>query len=278
MRPVLGIAGYVLREAASRKFILAFMVGITLVLAVVAVSLRLEVIDGALAASRLFGKELRGNIQSIDVALRPVYQAASFIVFYGGILFGIVACSDFAPGLMSPGRIEHLLALPIQRWHLLAGTFLGVMTLALGGTLYGTTGLVLIFGVKAGYWTVGPLVAGLMACVGFAAVYAVMLTTATLVRSAALCAAAGFAFMVGGIIAGHRQDISTFFEEGLSRSAFLAVTLVLPRLSALAEAAGDIASSTPLEVRSLGTLLLGVFVFGLGALAVGFWRFEGKDY
>ncbi|MCY0995699.1 hypothetical protein OWM54_00970 [Myxococcus sp. MISCRS1] len=278
MRPVVGIAGYVLREAVSRKFILAFMVGITLVLAVVALSLRLEVIDGALAASRLFGQDIRANIQSVDVALRPVYQAAAFIVFYGGILFGIVACSDFAPSLMSPGRIEHLLALPIQRWHLLAGTFLGVMTLALGGTLYGTTGLVLIFGVKAGYWTVGPLVAGLMACVGFAAVYAVMLTTATLVRSAALCAAAGFAFMVGGIIAGNRQQIARFFEEGLSRDAFLGVTLLLPRLSALAEAAGDLAASLPLEVRSLGTLLLGVFVFGMAALVVGFWRFEGKDY
>ncbi|MBZ4399525.1 hypothetical protein [Myxococcus sp. AS-1-15] len=278
MRPVVGIAGYVLREAVSRKFILAFMVGITLVLAVVALSLRLEVIDGALAASRLFGQDIRANIQSVDVALRPVYQASAFIVFYGGILFGIVACSDFAPSLMSPGRIEHLLALPIQRWHLLAGTFLGVMTLALGGTLYGTTGLVLIFGVKAGYWTVGPLVAGLMACVGFAAVYAVMLTTATLVRSAALCAAAGFAFMVGGIIAGNRQQIARFFEEGLSRDAFLGVTLLLPRLSALAEAAGDLAASLPLEVRSLGTLLLGVFVFGMAALVVGFWRFEGKDY
>ncbi|MCP3064349.1 hypothetical protein LXT21_36810 [Myxococcus sp. K38C18041901] len=278
MRPVVGIAGYVLREAVSRKFILAFMVGITLVLTVVALSLRLEVIDGALAASRLFGQDIRANIQSVDVALRPVYQAAAFIVFYGGILFGIVACSDFAPSLMSPGRIEHLLALPIQRWHLLAGTFLGVMTLALGGTLYGTTGLVLIFGVKAGYWTVGPLVAGLMACVGFAAVYAVMLTTATLVRSAALCAASGFAFMVGGIIAGNRQQIARFFEEGLSRDAFLGVTLLLPRLSALAEAAGDLAASLPLEVSSLGTLLLGVFVFGMAALVVGFWRFEGKDY
>ncbi|MCP3100337.1 ABC transporter permease [Myxococcus sp. K15C18031901] len=278
MRPVFGIAGYVLREAISRKFILAFLVGITLVLAVVAMSLRLDVIDGALAASRLFGNELRSSIQSVDVALRPVYQGAAFIVFYGGILFGIVACSDFAPGLMSPGRIEHLLALPIQRWQLMAGTFLGVMTLALGGTLYGTTGLVVIFGVKAGYWTAGPLIAGLMACVGFAAVYAVMLTTATLVRSAALCAAAGFALLVGGIVAGHRQDISTFFEEGVSRTLFMAVTVMLPRLSALAEAAGHISASTPLEVRSLGTLLLGVFVFGLGALAVGFWRFEGKDY
>lgn len=278
MSPVLGIAGYVLREAASRKFIMAFMVGLTLVLAVVALGMRIDVIDGALAASRLFGQEVRATIQSVDVALRPVYQASAFIVFYGGILFGIVACSDFAPSLMSPGRIEHLLALPIQRWHLLAGTFLGVMTLALGGTLYGTTGLVLIFGVKTGYWTVGPLVAGLMACVGFAAVYAVMLTTATLVRSAALCAAAGFAVLVGGIIAGHRQDIAKAFEEGVSRSLFQAVTLVLPRLSALAEAAGDMAASLPLEVRSLGTLLVGVFVFGLGALVVGFWRFEGKDY
>lgn len=278
MSPVLGIAGYVLREAVSRKFILAFMVGITLVLSVVALSLRIEVVDGALAASRLFGEEIRASIRSVDVALRPVYTAAAFIVFYGGILFGIVACSDFAPSLMSPGRIEHLLALPIQRWHLLAGTFLGVMTLALGGTVYGTTGLVLIFGVKAGYWTAGPLIAGLMACVGFAAVYAVMLTTATMVRSAALCAASGFVFLVGGILAGYRQHVANFLEAGFGRSAFEAVTLVLPRLSSLAEAAGDIAASTPLEVRSLGLLLLGVLVFGFGALAVGFWRFEGKDY
>ncbi len=278
MSPVLGIAGYVLREALSRKFILAFIVGITLVLTVVALSLRIEVVDGALAASRLFGEELRTSIRSVDVALRPVYRAAAFLVFYGGILFGIVACSDFAPSLMSPGRIEHLLALPVQRWQLLTGTFLGVMTLALGGTLYGTTGLVLIFGVKAGYWTAGPFIAGLLACVGFAAVYAVMLTTATLVRSAALCAAAGFVFLVGGVIAGYRQKLMPFFEEGIGRNAFSAVTLVLPRLSALAMAGGDIAASAPLEVRSLGLLLLGVLVFGFGALALGFWRFDGKDY
>jgi hypothetical protein len=104
------------------------------------------------------------------------------------------------------------------------------------------------------------------------------LTTATLVRSAALSAAAGILVLVGGVIAGFRTQISSAFEDGLSRTVFEAVTLALPRLSSLAQAAGDIAASTPLEVHSLGTLLTGVMVFGFGALAVGFWRFEGKDY
>jgi ABC-type transport system involved in multi-copper enzyme maturation permease subunit len=278
MRPVLGIAGYVLREAASRKFILAFVVGITLVLVGMALSLRIDVVDGALAASRLFGEVLSTDIRAVDVALKPVFQAAAALVFYGGILFGIVSCSDFAPGLLSPGRIEHLLALPLRRWQILAGTFLGVMTLAVGGALYGSGGLVLIFGVKTGFWTVGPLIAALLACVGFAAVYAVMLTTATLVRSAALCAALGGLTLMAGIVAGYRTKLASFIEEGLSRELFKAVTLVLPKLSTVAQASMDLAASTPLEVRSLGMLLAGVGVFGLGVLAVGFWWFEGRDF
>ena len=273
-----GIAGYVLREAAARKFILAFLVGITLVLLGLAQSLRLEVVDGALAATRLFGEALHGPIRAVDVALRPVFQAAAGLVFFGGILFGIVSCSDFAPSLLTPGRIEHLLALPLRRWQILAGTFLGVMTLAVCGALYGSGGLVLIFGVKTGYWTVGPIISALLACVSFAAVYAVMLTTATLVRSAALCAALGGITMVAGIVAGYRVKIAPFIEEGLSRNAFKGVTMMLPRLSSLARASMDLASSTPLGVQSLTMLLAGVLVFSLGVLALGFWWFEGRDY
>lgn len=278
MRGVTGIAGYVLREALARKFILAFLLGVTGVLVTLSLSLRIEVVDGALAASRLFGEVMPTRIRAVDVALRPVFMATAFIVFYGGILFGIVACSDFAPSLLSPGRIEHLLALPLRRWHILAGTFLGVMTLAVLGAMYGSLGMVFIFGVKTGYWTVGPLVAALLACVSFAAVYAVMLTTATFVRSPALCAGLGGLTLVAGVIAGERARITPFIEAGVTRELFKAVTLVLPRLSALGQASMDLAASAPLGVQSLPLLLGGVGVFGLGVLALGFWWFEGRDY
>ena len=36
--------------------------------------------------------------------------------------------------------------------------------------------------------------------------------------------------------------------------------------------------SAPLEVRSLTSLILGVFVFGLGLLSIGAWHFEQKDF
>ncbi|ATB32861.1 hypothetical protein [Melittangium boletus] len=278
MKAVMGIAGYVLREAAARKFILAFLLGVTGLLVTIALSLRIEVVDGALAASRLFGELISKDIRAVDVALRPVFMTAAGLVFYGGILFGVVACSDFAPSLMSPGRIEHLLALPLRRWHILAGTFIGVMTLAVLGAVYGSVGLVVIFGVKTGYWTMGPIIAALLACVSFAAVYSVMLTTSTLVRSPALCAALGGVTLVLGIVAGYRAKIAPFIEEGFMRSIFKGGTLLIPRLSSLASASMDLAASKPLEVHSLPMLLVGVFVFSLGVLSLGFWWFEGRDY
>ena len=278
MSGVLGIAGYVLREAAARKFILAFLLGVTGMLVTVSLGLRIEVVDGALAASRLFGELTNTKIVAVDVALRPVFMAASALIFYVGSLFGIVACSDFAPSLLSPGRIEHLLALPLRRWHILAGTFLGVMTLAVLAALYGSLGLVLIIGVKTGHWTAGPVISALLACVSFAAVYAVMLTSATLVRSPALCAGMGSLTLVLGVLAGYRTKIAPYIEAGVMRESFQAVTLVLPRLSALASAGMDLAASVPLKVQSLPMLLGGVLVFGLGVLSLGFWWFEGKDY
>jgi Cu-processing system permease protein len=278
MRPLLEVAWQVLVEAAQRKWTLALFLGITGVLVLLSWSLQLEVLDGALAASRLFGVVLRSDIRAVDVALRPLLSVSAYLIFYGGLGFGIIACCDFGPNLLAPGRIEHLLSLPLRRWQLLGGTFLGVWMLALAGALYGSAGLTLLLGLKAGLWTVGPVLAALLAGVTFAAIYAVMLTAALFVRSAALSAALGSGMLLLGIIAGYRAQISVLLEPGFSRMAFRAMTALIPRVSALADASVALAASSAVELPSLWSLLAGVVLFGMGALAVGVWRFEEGDF
>ncbi len=278
MKAILAVAGDILREAASRKWFLVLGGAITLGLALLAVGLKMDVVDGALAATRLFGSSLGGSIRAADVALRPVFQVTSYLVYYGGLIFGILACADFGPSLLSPGRIEHLLALPVRRWQLLAGTFLGVFVLSALGALYGAGGISVVLGVKTGVWTGRPLQAAMLAATSFSAVYASMLTAAVLVRSAAFSAATGGALFILGIIASYRHSIERVFSAGVGRSVFMALTLPLPRIAALADVAGDIAGSTPVAPQVLGQLLLGAGVFALGSLALGIWLFEQKDY
>ncbi|HYG68349.1 MAG TPA: hypothetical protein VD838_11835, partial [Anaeromyxobacteraceae bacterium] len=230
------VARDLLREAFARKWVLGLLAGTTAILTLVGLGLELEVVDGALAASRLFGRALRPDIRAADVALRPLFEAVSWLVFYGGTAFGILACADFAPTLLAPGRIEHLLSLPIRRAELVLGTFLGVEALVLAGALYGGGGLAVIVWAKTGVFGAAPVLSAALAAAGFAAIYAVMTLAALLVRSAALSAALGAAAYAATIVAGHRAALAPLFEPGARREAFLLLTAPLPRLPELARA------------------------------------------
>ena len=278
MRVVFVVALDLLREAASRRWFLALGSALTVLLVGVAFALRLDVVDGVIAATRLFGTALDTDIRPTDVAMAALYRGVAYVVFYCGLAFGIIACADFAPSLLAPGRIEHLLSLPVRRWQLLLGTFIGVVVLAFGGSLYGAGGLAVVLGIKTGVWTAGPILAALIASASFVCLYGAMLTAAVFVRSAALSAALGFVLLVAGIVAGSRRTLALLFEEGWGRSLFETLTIPLPRLSLLAHLGADLASSRPVDSGVLGRHLVALLLFALACVAVGVWRFEGKDY
>jgi Cu-processing system permease protein len=272
------VAADLLREAAARRWFLALGIAITAILLLLVTSLRLEVVDGALAATRLFGKPLFHSIRPAEVALRPVFQVASHLVFWGGMVFGVLACADFAPALLSPGRIEALLALPVRRSELLVGTFLGVLVLAIGGTVYAAGGLVLVLGSKTGAWTAWPVVSAGLAALSFSAVYAVMLATAMWIRSAALSAATGAGLILLGLLASYRRPLMDVMGHGLGRTLFAVVTSLVPPLARVAEAAGSLAAHEALPAGSLLRLLAGTVAFTLAILALAAYRFERRDF
>jgi Cu-processing system permease protein len=272
------IAGDLLRQAVLRKWFLALGFGITLVLVLLGTSLRMDVVDGALAGTRLFGKVMRGDISAADVALRPVFAAATYVIYYGFTAFLILACADFAPALLVPGRIEHMLALPVRRFELLAGTYLGVLVLATLAAVYGAGGLCVLLGIKTGVWTFRPVLAALLTSVSFATIYAGMLLSALLARSAAISAAAGGVLFILGIVAGRRDSLLVAWYEGPTRTLFAAATGLLPRISSLGSLAAEIAGGEAVALGSVAALVGGFVLFVLGALALAVWVFERKDY
>lgn len=267
-----------LRQAVARRWVMALGLAVTAALLLTGLSLRLDVVDGALSATRLFGQVLARDVVAIDVALRPVFSAAAYLIVYGFTAFLVLATADFGPSLLLPGRIEHLLALPVRRWELLVGTYVGVCLLATMAAGYGAGGLTLVLGAKTGVWTLRPLLAGLMGVVAFATVYAVMLTTAVLVRSAAVSAAVGAAFYVTGIVAGFRDAIAAALDEGFIRTGFLVASAVVPRLSQLAGQAATFAGGQPVGLGSVAAVLTGFVMFAAGVMTFGVWLFERKDY
>jgi len=278
VRQLLRVAFDLLLEAARRKWFLALFAAITLVLLVLGFSLQLDVVDGAIAGSKLFGAVFSKDIVSAHKVMNALYLGTAYASFYGGAFFLAIACSDFAPELLAPGRIEHLLSLPVARWQLLFGTFVGVVTLAALGTLYGAGGLTVLLGVKTGVWNVKLLLGSAVGWVGFCALYAVMLTSTFFVRSAALSGALGVVTLILGVVASFRESIAVAMNPGLGRTLFSWAMLPIPRLGTLATVSADLAASTPIDTNMVSRLLVGCFIFSGALLSVAAWRFERKDF
>jgi Cu-processing system permease protein len=276
---LLRVAADLLLEALRRRWFLGLFAAISVVLLLLGLTLRLDVVDGALASSTLFGKALfRDEIFIGQTMLGWIYFIVAMGGFYGGAVFLSLACADFATELLSPGRIEHLLSLPIARWQLLFGTWLGVITLAGLGTLYGAVGLTVLLGLKSGLWSWGLVLGSGLGWVGFTSLYAAMLAVSFFVRSTVLASATGLITLVLGVLASHREGVASAVDTGLWRWAFRALVMPIPRFDTLAWASATIAMGQPVDRQVIGKLLLACLIFSGAALSIATWKFERKDF
>ncbi len=275
---VLHVAMDVVREAFARKFMAIVFVLIFFGLVGMTAALELEVVEGALAAGRLFGFQWNQNITSVDVALRPIFEALIHGVFYVGLLFGIVATSDIASKLLAPGRVEHLLALPLRRWELMVGTYLGVLFIAAIGTSVTIGGVSLVLFWKAGFFTLSPIIGSLMAVLAFMAIYAMMLLATTLVRSAALAAGSGMMLFLFGAVTSDREAFASIFRDGTMRTMVEWLIAVFPRFHSLASFGAEAAGGQTIVWTPFWPLAGATIAFSIGLVGLACFVVQGRDY
>jgi Cu-processing system permease protein len=276
MPKVMLIAADILREALARRWIVAMLAALTLAALVLAFALEFQIVDGVLAGTRLFGSALYHELSATDLVLRPLLKAASWTLYLCGVLFGALACADFAPELLMPGRIEQLLALPIRRWELVVGTYLGVLVLALGGASYAALLFTLLLGVKTGIYSLAMPATALAAVLAFSAVYGLMLLSASYVRSAALAGLLGAGLFVACLTL-TLPEVAAGFDPGWKRTTYQALTAPLPRLTILARAGLMAAGLEPLTA-GVWRAALSAPIFGLACVLLCVRRLERRDF
>jgi ABC-type transport system involved in multi-copper enzyme maturation permease subunit len=276
---VWNVARDVLGEAFARKYMIAIFGLILAGLLLLGLALDLEVVDGALAASKLFGQQAKGQaIIPVDVAMRPVFTVLSYAVFYLGLAFGVLATADIAPKMLRPGRVELLLSLPVRRYEVVLGTYLGVLIIALLGTTVAIGGASGILFFKAEFFTSAPLYGAAAAVLGFAVVYAAMLLVATVVRSAAASAGAGFALTLISLLTDDRAEFLSWFRNKIVRGILEVVITPLPKLLSISTLGQTAAVGDPITFAYVAPLVGSAVLFGACCVAGAIWVVTGKDY
>jgi len=272
------VARDVLREATSSKLMLSLLLIIGLFLVALTLSLDLDVVDGALAGSRIFGKAAGSTIIPVDVFLRPAFQALAWVTFYFGLLFGIVATADIAPRLLQPGRVEHLLALPIRRTELVMGTYLGVCAICAIATVSAVGGVSVVLFAKAKMVTVAPAAGAAMAFVAFSAIYAVMMAVGVLFRSAALSAGAGLFTFIMGIAVSEKNAMLMWTTNKPLRAFLEVVTTPIPNLRALADVGAGAAAGEAVALQAGLPMVGGAFAFAACGVLLAAAIVQSRDY
>ena len=273
------VAAELLREAIGRKWVVGLLIAMTLIFVVLAWVLQFEVVDGAIAMTRFFGSAMSGgDIQSADIALRPIFRFSAGCIFYGGLIFGIFICANFATTLLAPGRIDFLLALPIHRWEIVMGSYLGVLFLACGVSVYGSVGILIIMGVKTSVWEPSIVVSACLSAITFASVYAAMLTTAIFTRFTPIIITVGLSIFVLGLLSTVRHDIGDDMAWPWIGDLAILILSVFPRIARISQYAMDVAGGKPYTLIAVIRSLSGILLFAFATLTVGIWRFERKDF
>jgi Cu-processing system permease protein len=276
------VAVDVLREALFSRYLIVLFGMITLGLVALGLSLDLEVVDGAIATGKLFGGNLNnvtgGKPMLANELMQPLMTGMAYGTFIFGLIFMVVAVADIAPKMLAPGRVEHLLSLPVRRVEIVLGTYLGVLIIAVMALGLAVGGGSAVLFIKAELFTLAPLAGALSAMIGFMTLYAVMLAVAAVARSAALSAGSAFILFVGGIATSDRALVVSLIRSGFTRDLVAILIGPLPRLRVLLEFGGDVAMKHPLRYAELLPAVGGCLALAGFALLVACTVVQIKDY
>src|SRR5450759_1678406 len=144
----------VFREAAARWTLVAYFGLSTLFIVIFASAVNLDIVNGALAGARLFGKPVEMGSSSLDLDKLVLGFESGFaaFLFIVATVLAVFATAHLVPRLQEKGTIDLYLSRPVGRVPLLLSRFAGGLLLAAVNVFYLIASIWLVVGWKTGVW------------------------------------------------------------------------------------------------------------------------------
>jgi ABC-2 type transport system permease protein len=274
----------VLREAAARWTLVAWFALSTLFVGIFAAAVNLDIVDGALAGVKLFGKtiEMAGKKVDVDRLVLGFESGFSAILYLVGTFLAVFATAHLVPRLQEKGTIDLYLSRPVGRVPLLLSRFAGGLLLAAANVFYLIGSIWLIVGWKTGVWDPRLLRGGGVILFAIASLLAFAFLVGVVTSSTAVSIMTTYAiFFVSSILAAHEKieaALSSKWSAGLVRALYW----ILPKTAQLGQAVVTLVSDGHSFRRAPALDPFAVYgttaLFALVSLGLASWLFSRKDF
>ncbi len=273
----------VFREAAARWTLIAYFALSSLFIAIFALAVNLDIVNGALAGAKLFGQSVEFGSRSVDIDRLVLGFESGFsgFLYLVGTFLALFATAHLVPRLQDKGTIDLYLSRPVGRVGLLLSRYSGGLLLAGANLVYLLGSIFLIVAWKTKVAHARFLLAGLVILFTIAALLAFAFLVGVVTSSTGVSLMATYAvFFFAAILAAH-EKIEAAMASEVSARIVHALYWIFPKTAELGRATvAAVGGGTfhRLAQMNLFAIYGSTALFGAAALALACWLFSRKDF
>ena len=274
----------VMREAAARWTLVAYFFLSSLFILIFASAVNLDIVNGALAGAKLFGKqvEMSGNEISIEKLVLGFESGFAGILYFLCTFLAIFATAHLVPRMQEKGTIDLYLSRPVSRLKLILSRYLAGLILAGTNVFYLIGSIWLIVMWKTHVVHPRFFVAGAMILFVIATLLAFAFLVGVITSSTAVSIMTSYGlFFFALMLVGHDRIAAAVSKEW---QATLINTLywIIPKTAEIGGAVVAYVSgnAVPEKISALLTPMpfITTAAFGLISLALACWVFQRKEF
>jgi ABC-2 type transport system permease protein len=273
----------VMREAAARWTLIAYFVLSTIFIIIFASAINLDIVDGALAGAKLFGKEvdMRDSI-SIEKLVLGFETGFSAFLYFLCTFLAIFATAHLVPRMQEKGTVDLYLARPVGRVRLLLSRYVAGLILAGSNVIYLMGSIWMIVAWKTHVYNSRFLLAGAIIFLVIAVLLAFAFLVGVFTSSTAVSIMATYGIFFFGLMLAAHDRIAAAVSKEWQAATIQTMYWVFPKTAELAQAVVAFVGGEQLPERILATLspapFLSTGAFGAGCLILASWLFTRKEF